>query len=37
MYTQWNWKKCTKVIKTNAYGELKFPSSYNKKAKVSDF
>ena len=30
----WNCHDCTKVIQTNAFGELKFPGAYSKKAKV---
>ena len=30
----WNWETCTETVPTNAFGELKFPGSYSKRAKV---
>lgn len=34
VHSEWSVKNCTKLITTDAYGEIRFPSSYNKKAKV---
>lgn len=33
---EWSWDSCTETKPTDAFGELEFPGSYKKRAKVQN-